>query len=254
MSKKFAVCFSGYPRFVKSQFNNIKTNFLDGLGDYDIYAKFQWSEDWKNIQIHHEYSDKFETNELEDFKELYGPLNLKKIETTPPYNFDKMHFPNKSAESDMFLTEEQSKDVSYRIKCQFQGIVDCVKIVDNPLEYDYFVRMRTDLIFLSEIEMKNLETSTIMNQDGFVAGADRPNSDWFFITPSNQIKFYDDLTRVEELFKDGVRHTHKVLEEVGKSYGMKHYEFYVRTPTATGGFSQNLLKKPTGNYTVIKRT
>ena len=36
MKKKFAVCFSGYPRFAKTTFDNIKTNFLDGLGSYDI--------------------------------------------------------------------------------------------------------------------------------------------------------------------------------------------------------------------------
>ena len=79
MSKKFAVCFSGYPRFVRQQFKSIKENFLDGLGDYDVYAKFQWKDDYKNIQIHHEYDDKFEVNELEDFKELYA-YKLKKIE------------------------------------------------------------------------------------------------------------------------------------------------------------------------------
>ena len=46
MSKKFAVCFSGYPRFVRQQFKSIKENFLDGLGDYDVYAKFQWKDDY----------------------------------------------------------------------------------------------------------------------------------------------------------------------------------------------------------------
>ena len=80
MSKKFAVCFSGYPRFVRKQFDSIKKNILDGLGEYDTYAYFQWKDDWQNEQIHHEYTDKFEVNELEEFKELYEPLNLKKIE------------------------------------------------------------------------------------------------------------------------------------------------------------------------------
>ena len=88
MTKKFAVCFSGYPRFVRKQFDSIKKNILDGLGEYDTYAYFQWKDDWKNEQIHHEYTDKFEVNELEEFKELYEPLNLKKIEVIKPYNFD----------------------------------------------------------------------------------------------------------------------------------------------------------------------
>ena len=68
MKKKFAVCFSGYPRFVKTTFDNIKTNFLDGLGSYDIYAYLQWySENWKGSQVHHENKITIENNELEDF-------------------------------------------------------------------------------------------------------------------------------------------------------------------------------------------
>ena len=58
-------------------------------GEYDTYAYFQWKDDWQNEQIHHEYTDKFEVNELEEFKELYEPLNLKKIEVIKPYNFDE---------------------------------------------------------------------------------------------------------------------------------------------------------------------
>ena len=48
--KKFAVCFSGYPRFVKKCFDNIKINLLDGLGEYDVYANFQWDDDWKKVE------------------------------------------------------------------------------------------------------------------------------------------------------------------------------------------------------------
>ena len=57
--KKFAVCFSGYPRFVKHCFNNIKEDLLDGLGEYDIYANFQWNEDWQNTEIWIEYEKRF---------------------------------------------------------------------------------------------------------------------------------------------------------------------------------------------------
>ena len=80
MTKKFAVCFSGYPRFVRTVFPNIKKNFLDGLGSYDIYANLQWdSENWKGSQIHHENNIKYENNELQDFMELYSPLDLSLI-------------------------------------------------------------------------------------------------------------------------------------------------------------------------------
>jgi len=83
------------------------------------------------------------------------------------------------------------------MKCQFQGIADCVDLIENVDDYEYIVRMRTDLIFLSEIEMKDLETDVVLNQDGFVAGRDRPNSDWFFIVPSKQNQFYYDMAKLK---------------------------------------------------------
>ena len=152
MKKKFAVCFSGYPRFVRTTFPNIKKNFLDGLGDYDIYANLQWdSENWKGSQIHHENKIKFETNELEDFKELYTPLNMVKCQVNEPFVYDTSDYDKLSAEPDMSVTPEKAKDIMYRFKSQYQGIADCIKLIENPDDYEYFVRMRTDLIFESEI-------------------------------------------------------------------------------------------------------
>ena len=257
MTKKFAVCFSGYPRFVRKQFDSIKKNILDGLGEYDTYAYFQWKDDWQNEQIHHEYTDKFEVNELEEFKELYEPLNLKKIEVVKPYDFDEEVAQIKHADPTMGISLEQAQDVFYRMKCQFQGMYDCASLIDNLDDYEYIIRMRTDLIPVSEIELKNLESDAPINQDGFVAGPDRPWSDWFFIVPTKQIQFLKDLAEGPQ--NDGyLMHTHTFIEGVGKPYGIEHYEFNIRTPTARGVeldredyhvFSQNY----TDGYTIIKR-
>ena len=255
MTKKFAVCFSGYPRFVRKQFDSIKKNILDGLGNYDIYANFQWTDDWKGKQIHHEYHDKFEVNELEEFEELYTPLNLKKLNTIPPYNFDNLL--ENVQDSDMGLTIEKAKDVFYRMKCQFQGMYDVTQLIENLDDYDYIIRMRTDLIPLTEVDLKNLETDVIMNQDGYVAGRDRPWSDWFFIIPINQIKFLEELSS-GPLVDGKVIHTHSFIERVGLSYAIEHYEFNIRTPTARGDdlVRQNyhvFSKNYTNSYTIIDR-
>ena len=254
MKKKFAVCFSGYPRFVKRQFENIKTNFLDGLGDdYDIYAMFQWPEDWKNTLMHVSHDDKFETNEVEDFKEVYGPLNLKKIVTIPPYDFSHLEFKGGNAEPHLSgVSDEILRDLFYRQKCQFQGIEDCIKLIDNPDDYQFVVRMRTDLVFLSEVVMEDLESEAILNQDGFIAGGDRPASDWFFITPTDKLEFFTELAKIEEHFKDGVVGHHRIIAQLGEKYGIEYHEFNIRTPTATGGGSI-LYKKPTDNYNVIRK-
>ena len=241
MKKKFAVCFSGYPRFVKTTFDNIKTNFLDGLGSYDIYANLQWdSENWKGSQVHHENKITFENNELEDFKEVYTPCNLVKCQVNEPFVYDVSWYDKLSAEPDMSVTPEKAKDIMYRFKSQYQGIADCVKLVENPDDYEYFVRMRTDLIFESEIEMKDLETEGIMDQNGHVAGADRHWSDWFFIVPTKHLAFYDDLAKVEDHFGNGIIHMHKIIENVGRPYGINHYEFGVGTPSTSDLFGDLL--------------
>ena len=137
MKKKFAVCFSGYPRFVKTTFDKIKENFLDGLGDYDIYANLQWdSKNWESMEIHHEHIDKFETNELEVFKTCYSDLNLKKLKVNEPFEFDVSYYDKRSAEPDMPLSLDQSQDTLYRFKSQYQGIADCVSLIDNLDDYE----------------------------------------------------------------------------------------------------------------------
>lgn len=240
MKKKFAVCFSGYPRFVKKTFNNIKENFLDGLGSYDIYANFQWNEDWKNTQIHHEFVDTYETNELEDFEQFYKDLNLKKLKVNNPFVFDVSYYDKMSLEPDMILSLEKSRDILYRMKSQYQGILDCVNLIDNPDDYEYFIRVRTDLIFHSEINMENLQSDNVLSQNGFVAGWDRKFCDWFFIVPRKHLKFYEDLAKIEYHFKDGIRHMHKLVEEVGNSYQIEHHEFYVGIPSTSQHFGQLL--------------
>lgn len=227
--KKFAVCFSGYPRFVKKCFNNIKTNLLDGLGEYDIYANFQWDSEWKSKLIHHEFKDKYDRNELEDFIELYTPLRLKNINIIKPYDFDTSHYHKLSAEPDMvFSNLDASRKQFYRSKCQYQGILDCIRLV-NLSDYEYIIRVRTDNIFESELNFSQLESDHILCQSGRVAGFDRKFADWFFIVPSYQSEFFTDLANLDEHYKDGIIHMHKLVEKVGMKYNIQEYEFNIYT-------------------------
>lgn len=227
--KKFAVCFSGYPRFVKKCFNNIKTNLLDGLGEYDIYANFQWDSEWKNKLIHHEFKDKYDRNELEDFIELYSQLNLMNINVIKPYDFDTSQYHQLSAEIDMmFPNLDASRKQFYRSKCQYQGILDCIRLV-NLSDYEYIIRVRTDNIFESELNFFQLESDHILCQSGRVTGFDRNFADWFFIVPSYQSDFFVDLANLEEHYKNGIIHMHKLVEKVGMKYNIQEYEFNVYT-------------------------
>ena len=118
--------------------------------------------------------------------------------------------------------------------------------------------MRTDLIPLSEIELKDLESDAPMNQDGFVAGPDRPWSDWFFIVPVQHIKFLEELAMGPQ-FNGSLMHTHTFIQNIGLPYRLEHHNFNIRTPTARGVeldrenyhvfAPQNQIK----GYTIIKR-
>jgi hypothetical protein len=230
MKKKFAVCFSGYPRFVKKTFPGISENLLKGLGDYDIYAHFQWTDDWKNKKIHHCFDKTFESNELEDFIEVYTPFNLKKINVIKPYNFDVSNYNGLSLYPGMNLTIEQSRDQFYRSKCQYQGIVDCINLIDNLEDYEYFIRIRSDLIFEKKLELKNFDSDCIVNQNGYIAGWDRKFCDWFFICPRNQLNFFKELSNIEHHYKDGIVAMHSLVEELGIPYNMKIDEFNIQLP------------------------
>lgn len=238
--KKFAVCFSGYPRFVKTCFNNIKENLLDGLGEYDIYANFQWNEDWQNTEIHHEFKDTYTTNEVEDFIELYSGLNLKNIKINKPFKYNTLKYKKLSLEPDLFLDLNSSRDILYRMKSQYQGIADCIKLATSS-DYEFFIRVRTDMIFDYELNFTKLESDHILCQNGYVAGYDRHFSDWFFIVPSTQINFFDDLANLEEHFSNGIIHMHKLIAKVGKPYNIDHYEFGANIPSTTKKYT--LLKE-----------
>ena len=118
--------------------------------------------------------------------------------------------------------------------------------------------MRTDLIPLSEIDLSGLEADAPLNQNGYVAGPDRPWSDWFFIVPIKDIKFLEELSMGPQ-FRGSLMHTHTFIQNIGAPYSIEPHEFNIRTPTARGVEldkqnyhvfePQNQIK----GYTIIKR-
>lgn len=228
---KIAFCFSGYPRFVNQSFRSIKENCLDRLPNYSIYAHFQWSDDWMNQKIHHEFQNKFSENELQMFVEKYTPYNLKTINVVKPYQFDVSCITPISIESDMNMTPEVAKDCFYRLKCQYQSISDCIRSIENLHEYDFVVRMRTDLIFNMPIECSMFDKNKVITQSGFCAGSDREHCDWFIVCPTEKVGFFHELSNMEEHFKTGVIHMHKLIKSIGQKYNIDHRQFFVDTPS-----------------------
>lgn len=240
MKKKFAICFSGYPRFIKTTAPNIKENFLDKIESYDIFAQLQWNDNWRDTQIHHEHDDKFETNELEDFIKAYSDHNLKRINVIKPYQFDTS-FCTTCKEPDMPLTVKQCQNMYYRHKCQYQCIADCIKLIDNLSDYEYIIRIRTDAIFEQKMDINNIKTDHILFQHGCRSGHTRYYSDYFMIVPISQVQFFEDLAKLEDHWKDGITHMHTLIENVGKKYNMEPCEFHTYNPSSSN-YHGKLLK------------
>jgi hypothetical protein len=234
MSKKFAVCFSGYPRFVEESFYNIKEFFLDGLGTFDIFANFQWSEEWRSQKIHHEFDKVFDKNELDAFIELYSKLNLKKIVVNRPFKYETSWLKTPSVEPDLCIDIDEARNILYRMKSQYQGIVNCINLIEDYDEYDFVIRLRTDLIFNKKLIKDDIiSISSIVNQDGYHTGSDRTYSDWFFVCPINKIDFFNDLSNLEIHFKDGVVHMHKILNKLSQKYQIEARNLEIDTPSTS---------------------
>jgi hypothetical protein len=226
---KFALCFSGYPRFVKKCFPFIEKNLLNSLKNYDIYALFQWDNNWNAKQIHHEYKDTFAANELEDFKSCYN--NIKKLKIIKPIKFDVSSYDKTSNENDLIISLEQAKQIYYRFKCQYKCISDCTSLIKG--DYDYIIRMRTDLIVNKKLEEKDLYVNTVTTQNGFCAGWDRPHSDWFIVAPYSQKSFFNKMDNIEKYFESGIVHMHKLIKQIGEEYNIQNKEYYVDIPSTT---------------------
>lgn len=136
-----------------------------------------------------------------------------------------------SAERDLILNEQQSKDTLYRFKSQYECIFKSISMIDE--NYDYIIRLRTDNIMQSSISENSLCVDYLTTQSGFCAGLDRPHCDWFMVCPFKQKMFFNDLKNVEDHFKNGIIHMHKMINNVGLKYNIQYKQFNVDIPSTT---------------------
>lgn len=228
---KAAVIFSGYPRFVEECHKNISENLLSQLTDYDIFARFQWSDKTLGQKIHHEFDSVFQKDETKSFQELYAD-KIKRLEVIEPMTFDTSWY-NSTYSQLPWLNLEESREVVSRLKCQYKCLEDAVSMIENTQEYTHIIRIRTDIIFSQKVNVEELLEDRIVVQDGYVAGFDRRFSDWFLCCPVRYSGFFSDLANLEEHYKHGLVHMHNLMEKLSTRWPMIDKQFYADTPSTT---------------------
>ena len=229
---KIAICFSGYPRFVEESFNLINENLLKKLDNFDIFANLQWDDSLIGNKIHHEFERVYERNEIDKFLALYSK-HIKSIKINKPFSYDTSWLNVQSADLGSNVSIEENREILYRLKSQYCGIRDCIKMIENIEEYSFIIRMRTDLILNRELSADEIFSESIINQSGYCAGADRRFSDWFFCCPVPLSRFFEDLSNLENHFSNGIIHMHKLIENLSKNYPILERELEIDTPNTS---------------------
>ena len=175
---KIALCFSGQLRFVNEYSKYVLENIIN-IYDTDVYAHLWWNESMFNKPFHHAFDDLYKET-VDDFIKIYKPKQIK-IEKEYPSDIIDEEYTYKSRENDMFLTVEQCKKYINTQKSQFHSVRKCFQLIENPQQYDFIIRLRTDCHIVSPLNLHMLKAETLYIQNGFCAGRDRKFCDWFAV-------------------------------------------------------------------------
>jgi hypothetical protein len=222
---KIALCFAGQLRFVNEYSKYIIDNIIK-LHDVDVYGHFWWDESMLNKPFHHEFNDLYKEN-IEDFKKIYSP---KKLVYEDKFKKNNSICLPKCVERDMSLTQEQCEKAIFNMKSQFYSVQQCYKLIENPSQYDFIIRIRSDCYIKSPLILDAVNKDTLYIQNGYCAGRDRRFCDWFALGNHTVMeKYCDTYNYIDTYYINGVIHMHKFIENVVNDFNVNvvDYEFNV---------------------------
>ena len=225
---KIAVCFSGQLRFVKEYSQYILPNLIQLYENVDVYAHLWYSEEMVGKQFHHEFQDKYKENP-EEFIKIYSPKK---------YIFEKEYihkYPISSncVENDLkCLKPEEIQYSIYRYFSQWYSVKKSYELIENPSEYDFIIRLRTDVCIQKPILLEFLDNTKLYIQSGRGAGRDRRFGDWFMLGGYEVMNDFCKKTYeyVFELYKNGIIHIHIFIELLSLKYNFSFIEYDFSTP------------------------
>jgi hypothetical protein len=223
---KIALCFSGQLRFVNEYSKYIIENIIN-LYDVDVYAHFWWDESMLNKPFHHEFNDLYKEN-IENFKQIYSPKNLLYEEKLMINNNICLPISN---ECDMCLSKEQCEQIVLRMKSQFYSIQKCYKLIENPSQYDFIIRIRSDCYIKSPLILDSLNKDILYIQNGYAAGRDRQFCDWFALGSHSAMQQYCDIYNyIDKYYMNGIIHMHKFMKYVINEFNVNALDCEFNVP------------------------
>lgn len=224
---RIAVCFSGQLRFVNEYSRNILKNLIN-LYDTDVYAHLWFDQSMIGKPFHHEFTDLYKES-IDDFMHTYKP---KACVTESCYSlFNECDYNFVPADNDFVsISAESIRQTIYRMESQWYSIKKSYELIENPDQYDYIIRLRTDSLITKPIVLNVLNTHTVYVQSGRQAGFDRKFCDWFAVGNNRVMaKYMNIYQRYKPYFSSGIIHMHIFLEKVlaELNVSVAEYEFGV---------------------------
>jgi len=224
---KTALIICGQPRFIEECFPLIEENVIKP-NDADVFAHLWFSEglckkpfkhggagEWKNQRI--------KKDSVRKFEELYNPISMEveepRVFLNSSISFDnslKRYFQGAidNPEEPDFRARTIRDNYSAKYSLLQSNLLKKTHELENDFEYDYVIKIRTDLICNSKIEVQHYDPDLVhykdMNQpDGMI-------SDWMNLSSSKNMNVYSSVFAtfefaLEECVKDTGAYCNELL-------------------------------------------
>ena len=184
--------------------------------DVDIYAHLWWDASYKDQIIRFEFKDTYEYDAGKEFLKLYKPKSYK-FEPQKDFDLSAFNFNNHG----VCANEFDAKVCAFNLSSMWYSVQEAYNLaLESDVEYDIYVRCRTDLAFTEAIPFDNFAPNQLYVADGRTAGADRHCADWFAYGNMENMNKYCNL---KALFPDcnsnGIMHMHEFIENALMTQG-----------------------------------
>jgi hypothetical protein len=194
----------------------------------DVYAHLWYSEEMLGKPFHREFLDEYKESP-DEFIQIYSPkkclFEKKYIHTQPiSTNCNERDLEN--------ITPEDRADCIYRMFSQWYIVKKCYELIENPEEYDFIIRLRTDAFIQKPILLDVLNKSVLYVQSGRGAGHDRRFCDWFALGGPEIMKKYclETYNDIFTYYQNGIIHMHRFMELTLSKYKKDCLEYDFSVP------------------------